>query len=290
MATVWLPATLIFWCYNWNSSWSRWCTVHFFWFFMFEYPMIWMVIAGQLVGVLLGVSRGENRLKNGKLLGKKVLVIGNGPSAKESKVGDVIDSCFDEVIRFNNFSNKGSLAEYAGTKTTVHFSDAMLYPSWPEYKVPGAVEMLAQFDERLMTAGSYLLFRVIADWEPRAAWKFLSDPKVWWIPGPEIAQVKIDVGNTHPTHPTSGMLAINHFMKLTDEPIYIHGFDFFQGPVIHYYDEVEPFYERMNDKIGVNMHQPKKEKKLVEKLIEQGKVRVLKDYAEELRKSAPKGK
>lgn len=59
--------------------------------------------------------------------------------------------------------------------------------------------------------------------------------------------------------------------------MYIHGFDFFQGPKVHYFDDNEPLYERVNDRIGVNMHNPGKEKVYVERLIAEGKVCFLKD-------------
>lgn len=84
----------------------------------------------------------------------------------------------------------------------------------------------------------------------------------------------------HVKHPTSGMLAIDYFVNKPGVhlPVYITGFDFFQGPKIHYYAEQEPLYERINNRIGVNQHSPLKEKVYVEKLIAEGKVRFLKDH------------
>merc|ERR1719272_2804108 len=109
--------------------------------------------------------------------------------------------------------------------------------------------------------------------------KFMMDPQVNWISKSSIDRLKQALGLQHVRHPTSGMLAIDYFVrkKGVKLPVYIHGFDFFQGPKMHYYDEEEPLYERINDRIGVNMHAPKLEKALVEKLVEQGKVKFLKD-------------
>ena len=75
------------------------------------------------------------------------------------------------------------------------------------------------------------------------------------------------------------MLAIDHMLNKpgVKVPVYIHGFDFFQGPKMHYFDDHEPIYERINDRIGVNMHAPYKEKIYVDKLIAEGKVQFLKD-------------
>jgi len=92
------------------------------------------------------------------------------------------------------------------------------------------------------------------------------------------------IGLTGIKHPTSGMLAIDHFLNLPNVslPVYIHGFDFFEGPEIHYYNKTEPLYERINDMIGVNtMHQPEKEKAFVALLVKEGKVKWLKDLKEE---------
>jgi hypothetical protein len=279
---IWLPMSIAFHAYMWSSGpdgtfWR--CMYNFLFFFSFDYPMWMCILSGQVTSMLLSIDRKENRVKSKKFHGKKILVVGNGPSVCAGEpMGDLIDE-FDEVIRFNNFATKiGGLEKFAGTKTTVHFSDAMLYPSYPEYAVPGATVMLSHYDDRLMTAGSYLLLRIFVDWEARATWKILSDPCIWWIPHAELHECKRAIGNTTFHHPTSGMLAIFHFLKASpDEPIYITGFDFFEGAKVHYYDEVEPLYERINDRIGVNMHQPKKEKAYIAKLIEEGKVRWLKD-------------
>lgn len=46
------------------------------------------------------------------------ILVGNGPSATQSKLGRVIDS-FDEVVRFNQFRVAG-FEEYLGGKTTIY--------------------------------------------------------------------------------------------------------------------------------------------------------------------------
>merc|ERR1719159_750726 len=92
--------------------------------------------------------------------GKRIVVLGNGPSlVKGDPLGKAIDS-MDEVVRFNNFQTKTSgLEEWTGAKTTVHFSDSMLYPSFPEYHVPGSTVAPSLFMDRLLIAGSYFIFR-----------------------------------------------------------------------------------------------------------------------------------
>merc|ERR1711933_609026 len=96
--------------------------------------------------------------------GKRITVLGNGPSlVKGNPLGEVIDS-MDEVVRFNNFQTKTSgLEAWTGTKTTVHFSDSMLYPSYPEYKVRDACVVLSLFTDRVMITVSYFFFRMGID-------------------------------------------------------------------------------------------------------------------------------
>merc|ERR1712176_1642138 len=130
-----------------------------------------------------------------------------------------------------------------------------------------------------MVAGSYFIMRGGADLQTRLTARFLKDPSIAWIEKLDIERLKKALGLVGPKHPTSGMLAIDYFVNKegVELPVYIHGFDFFMGPKMHYFDDHEPLYERINDRIGVNMHQPHKEKVYVEKLIADGKVCFLKD-------------
>merc|ERR1712060_19497 len=138
---------------------------------------------------------------------------------------------------------------------------------------------LSLFMDRFMVAGSYLILRAGAELQYRLVPRFLKDPEVTWISKEEIETVKKLLGLKGFKHPTSGMLAIHHFVNHpgVQLPVVIQGFDFFQGPKIHYYHKSEPLYERINNRIGVNMHSPHKEKAYVEKLVAEGKVLFLKD-------------
>merc|ERR1719240_1771508 len=121
--------------------------------------------------------------------------------------------------------------------------------------------------------------RGAADLQTFLTMRFLRDPETSWITKADIERVKKLLGLTGVKHPTSGMLAIDYFVNKpgVQLPVAIHGFDFFMGPKIHYYDDYEPLYERINNKIGVNQHSPHKEKVYVEKLIAEGKVVFIKD-------------
>lgn len=256
-------------------------------FLFVDYPYSWLFVVSHCLIQIIAVDRKASRLKAGKLKGSRVVVIGNGPSALEGEeLGHLIDG-FDEVVRFNNFQTKvAGMEKWVGTKTTVHFSDGVLYPTYQEYHVPGATIVLSLFVDRYMVAGSYLILRMAADLEFSLVMNFFMDPETNWIEKNDIERLKGELGLQFPKHPTSGMLAIDHFLHQKNaECVYIHGFDFFMGPKMHYFDEQEPLYERINDKVGVNMHSPKHEKVFVEKLIADGKVKWLKDLPKESGKS-----
>lgn len=244
------------------------------------HPPLWMAFISWQLTTIFAVDRKENRINAGRLKGNKVIVIGNGPSAVEgAQLGEQIDK-FDEVVRFNNFQTKvAGMQKWVGSKCTVHFSDGVLFPTYQEYFVPGATVILSLFVDRFMVAGSYFILRGAADLQTSLTSRFLHDPTTTWISKERIEELKKNLKLAGVKHPTSGMLAIDHFVRQpgVELPVYIHGFDFFQGPKMHYFDEHEPWYERLNDRIGVNMHSPHKEKVYVEELIKQGKVKFLKD-------------
>jgi len=261
------------------SSRKHWLA-HLGLLFTWDHPHAWLAYFSHQLVEIFAVNRKSNRLEEGKLHGPRVLVVGNGPSAVEgAKYGDEINE-FDEVVRFNNFQCKVSgLEKWVGTKTTVHFSDGDLYPTYKEYYVPGATVMLSLFADRFIVAGSYLVLRGGADLQTELTNRFLMDPETNWIDKASIDRLKADLCLSGVKHPTSGMLAIDYFIRKegVQLPVYIHGFDFFQRAKMHYYDEAEPLYERINNKIGVNLHEPRKEKLYVERLIAEGKVKFLKD-------------
>merc|ERR1711953_176780 len=151
--------------------------------------------------------------------------------------------------------------------------------------VPGATVALSLFMDRLLIAGSYFVFRGAVDLAITEALALLGDSSLGWVPHEDINNLKKTLGISHWKHPTSGCLAIDWFVRHRPDPsvpVYIHGFDFFEGQEIHYYNKTEPLYERINDLVGVTtMHQPQKEKAFVARLVEEGKVKWLKDIKDE---------
>jgi len=283
----WIPCSAAFHMISWNgllaTTWSGFWVKHFLWLYAVDIPMFVCTLSSATIAEMFA-RKSTNRLFGEKpnFKGDRIVVLGNGPSlVKGEAFGEAIDE-MDEVVRFNNFQTKISgLQDWTGAKTTVHFSDSMLFPSYPEYHVPGATVALSLFMDRLMVAGSYLLFRCGIDLAFKETYDMLLNPSLGWIPHKDICNLKKELGISHWKHPTSGCLAIDWFVRNRpnpDVPVYIHGFDFFEGPDIHYYNKTEPLYERINDLIGVTtMHQPEKEKAFVARLVDEGKVKWLKD-------------
>jgi len=291
---MWVPTDVVFYYSSYTGSEYIWSSTgkgllyHFLFFYAVDIPMITCTLAAACLETLLDPARpAKNRIFNDekpKWHGKKICVLGNGPSLVKGKAcGKLIDG-MDEVVRFNNFQTKTSgLEDHTGSKCTVHFSDSMLFPSYPEYAVEGATVCLSLFMDRLMVSGSFFCFRIGVDLEWKACLKMMLDPMLGWISAEDIEKVKENIGISVWKHPTSGCLAIDFAVRNRpdpNEPVYIHGFDFFEGAV-HYYDKTEPWYERLNDLLGVNtMHQPQKEKAFVQKLVKEGKVKWLVDLAQ----------
>eukprot|EP01051_Picozoa_sp_SAG22_P003403 SAG22_NODE_164_length_16817_cov_61.573573_22_plen_551_part_00 len=248
-------------------------------------PFYYAGIAVWIIGQMMRVPRHKNRMwralnmesEKDYFVGKKVVIIGNGPSAMTgTPAGNFIDSC-DEVVRFNNFNAGGKYAEFVGSKTTIHFSDGMLFPTYPEYKQSeDCTTILSLIKDRVSLGATYWLMHGAIDVCPFSSFKFLMSPSTWWTPEEQIAELRDELGiDRHAKAPTSGMLAINMFQRMPGCEVYIHGFDFFMGKKLHYYDDDEPLYERMNDKMGVNFHGPNQERPVVAKLVQSGRVKFI---------------
>jgi len=296
LVTLWTCASGSFYYFMWFKT-EHWASLsrtisYFLWFWSVDVAIWWSCTSLYLTERVLRRKKCTNRLFGTEgpptFNGDRIAVLGNGPSlAKDEPHGELINS-MDEVVRFNNFQAKtGPFKIWTGTKTTVHFSDSMLYPSFPEYEVPGACVVLSLFMDRLVVSMSYFCFRMGIDLACFQAWKMMSSPALGWVPNEDIDNLKVKVGISKWKHPTSGVLAIDWFVRHRPNknvPVYIHGFDFFEGDQVHYYSKKEPLYERLNDVIGVwAMHEPQKERAFVEKLVRDGSVKWLAKEAKDMK-------
>merc|ERR1719198_1335905 len=103
---------------------------------------------------------------------------------------------------------------------------------------------------------SYFCFRMGFDLCVAECTGMMFNKALGWVQTADIENLKKELGISKWKHPTSGILAIDWMVKHRKNksvPVYIHGFDFFEGDEIHYYSKSEPLYERLNDLLGVNL-------------------------------------
>mmetsp|Transcript_31155 Transcript_31155/g.71123 ORF Transcript_31155/g.71123 Transcript_31155/m.71123 type:complete len:376 (+) Transcript_31155:62-1189(+) len=281
---IWFFATCYFWYHMGvhEFSWSR-----FWWLICWDGFILPGSMAIHLLEKIVRKQENNvNRLLNfnpPKLYGSRIVILGNGPSLRKGEpLGHLVND-FDEVVRFNNCTLKG-YEEYTGTKCTVHMGDAQLQMTWPEHKLEGATWVLSTVMATMNTAMSPILFRMIYDLEITETWEVLCNKELGWLPREEIRNLCSALGMPARKMPTSGVLAIDWFVRHRPDPsvpVYIHGFDFFQGPEFHYYNN-EPAWQKIVNRLGLWFgHEPLTEKAYVLDLIEQGKVKWLRDLGTE---------
>jgi hypothetical protein len=205
--------------------------------------------------------------------GKSILIVGNGPSVREHKLGSLVDS-FDEVVRFNNYT---IIPEYTGTKTTVIMHNAVVDPEEnPNFK-PSMLKICSQCQEWKFIGWGYwgrIQHQVVS-----GKFNFNLDNSVNCVPNGYIEKANklVNYNSVFDVFrgPTSGFLSINYFLDRYDK-VYIHGFDFYRpkdgSKPLHYYSDISAYH-----KIGMLFHQPDRELVAVQKLMEQGRVQLLKD-------------
>jgi len=238
--------------------------------------------------------------QRGQALGRRVCIVGNGPSVvrKEGQapLGDCIDH-FDEVVRFNHFfADDGALAPHRGTKTTLHVSNTHLFGS--RATAPSsATALLPLFTSDLGFSLLHLVFRIgpstgraatpIGPIGLRRCIRHLAEAVS--LPLSYQRNVALRIGLPHNVVPTSGLFAIEIFVELlaageVDE-VCITGFDCFASPdgQRHYFDKYEPWLERVltpwmeriEAMCNTHGHRPDLERTRVQALVDEGKVKLL---------------
>lgn len=194
-----------------------------------------------------------------------VLIVGNAPTVTEgAALGPVIDS-FTHVVRFNQFSI--SRPDFTGSKVGFHFCNGRNFP-----KTNTVVGVCPLFNASL-THAAYLFMPHME--EARDIFNVFTNPKVdsWFIDEESILALRKKLGCAVWQIPTSGMVAVDAFLRKRDA-IMLHGFNFFQGKKIHYFEEsptqlITSWLERFVT------HNPSLEKKWVNKLQKEGRVTFL---------------
>ncbi|MFV0322250.1 MAG: glycosyltransferase family 29 protein [Alphaproteobacteria bacterium] len=156
----------------------------------------------------------------------KIAVVGNAPSLKEKKLGKFIDS-FDIVIRVNNYLVKG-FEEFTGKKTSIWMSgNTRRYED--ENNLP-------KMDMQVIITPSSWYFRR-HDHHGHISHLFEGNVKKN-VPNALILPYAVMMKNECMAlmmNPTTGMRAILWALSMTDEPVNIFGFNFFQDTENIYY-------------------------------------------------------
>tara|TARA_Y100000361_G_C11159496_1_gene346252 strand:- start:1387 stop:1989 length:603 start_codon:yes stop_codon:yes gene_type:complete len=186
----------------------------------------------------------------------KAILIGNGPSALENEMGEVIDS-FDYVLRFNRWNYKengethGDFSKYTGNKCThwivcdVHFYDSQLAIKFG-HLYDNVVVYIPKFKW-----GAY----------ERTIPHIMEKHKNVQFLHPSFEDSINEIVNFSPKWPTTGVVGIHYALSEFDE-VFMYGFDTYNTK----YDKIHYFEDRANKyKFSKNKdHSPTLEKDYIE--------------------------
>jgi len=199
----------------------------------------------------------------------RVLIVGNAPTVTDgSPLGEEIDR-FAHVARFNSYTV--SKPAFTGSRTDFHFCNGRQVASGKRMKV-----VLPLFNASL-THAAYLFFPHMED-ARRITDNLTSDKATAWVVDePRLLALMKKLGIAFWQVPTSGMVAIDAFLS-KHPSVSLHGFNFFQGKKIHYFEEsatqlITSWLERFVT------HDPSKEKLWVASLVKDGHASFLAETA-----------
>lgn len=188
-----------------------------------------------------------------------VLLIGNGPSILKYELGKKIDSHFNTVIRLNDYKTKG-FEKNIGEKTDLWFSGAS-----HRTQVKSRPEMKNN------------TFVIVPKGSRKNAEKTLEDriglkkEEVYWMPQKVFSEISSIFLNNRPSTGSLSIQFLINYLNLNE--LYVHGFDFYEKNIGHYYkdsEEITPF-------LGIN-HDWELEKEKYQLLLENKKIIELKDF------------
>lgn len=189
-----------------------------------------------------------------------VLVVGNAPTVLDAPFGDVMDS-FQSVCRFNTYNM--AKPEYTGSKVNYHFCNGRNLPSARELKA-----VLPLFNASL-THACYLFMPHMEEAVDINANLMGSKANVWVVDEDRILELRKKIKCNFWQIPTSGMVAIDAWLSKRPE-VALHGFNFFSGKKIHYFEEspvqlITSWLERFVT------HNPPCEKVWVQSVVDEGR-------------------
>lgn len=195
----------------------------------------------------------------------KVLLIGNGPSVLEQKMGERIDSHeFNIVCRINrgHKQDDGSLnegyEEFVGNRC-----------DWwvcSDLRTSIALKRVEEYNNILVFYPKFKLSPKIYD-------IFLPFNNLNLI-SPKCEEQVNSIINFSPKWPSTGIIAIQHLINNSNFEVTIYGFDTYDVKYsnLHYYGDTPNKYKQPQNKD----HNPQKEKFYIEYMIKNNKIKLLK--------------
>lgn len=205
--------------------------------------------------------------------GKRVAVIGSGPSCLKNKIG-FIDS-FDVVVRVNNFK----LSETTGFRTDIFYS----YFGSSIRKDPSELHevkyMICKCPDSKFIESKW---HTLNDKENGVDFRYIYNLRKNWWPKPVYipsTEEFLETFNLLKRHiPTTGFSAILKVLQYPVKELYITGFDFFESGIHNVNERWRP--NRTNDPI---CHRPDFEKKWLIENIKKYPITLDKQLSENLR-------
>lgn len=196
---------------------------------------------------------------------RRAVLIGNGPSAIESKKGNFIDSdFFDVVIRFNRghkFDDGqdaiGKFSESVGTRCNYWIAS--------DLRIRLAIERSNEYEGIFIVTPKFKFNPLTAQ---EVSYKYNN---IIFIP-PSYEDDINSIVDFNPQWPSTGIVGIHFAVNHFDE-VYIHGFDTYDTKYenLHYFeDRVNKFKDG-----GREDHSPNKEKQYLKHMLDLGKIKTL---------------
>jgi len=188
------------------------------------------------------------------------LIVGNAPTVMDAPFGEAMDG-FASVCRFNTYHI--AEPEYTGSKVDFHFCNGRNLPSAREVKA-----VLPLFNASL-THAVYLFMPHMEEAADIYANLSSSKANLWVVDEERILALRQKIGVNFWQIPSSGMVAIDAFLSHRPE-VALHGFNFFSGKKIHYFEEspvqlITSWLERFVT------HNPPAEKVWVQSVVNEGR-------------------
>jgi hypothetical protein len=175
-------------------------------------------------------------------------------------LGEIMDG-FSSVIRFNTYNL--AKPEYTGTKVNFHFCNGRNMPAAREVKA-----VLPLFNASL-THAAYLFMPHMEEALTIRATLESSKANAWFVEEERILALCRKIKPNFWQIPSSGMVAIDAFLSKSPE-VALHGFNFFSGKKIHYFEE-SPLQLLTSWLERFVTHNPPCEKAWVESLVHEGR-------------------